>query len=375
MKNLRLLAAVACLGVVVAQACAGLSAPPPVSQDLGERLQQILDDSAAANGVIGAQAAVLIPGHAPWVGVTGHNGIADLMTPDLLIGTGSISKMYTAIAVLVLVDRGLLHYNDTIGTWFPATPNVNPSIRLERLLQQTSGLGDYSANSALVQQVLANPGRTFQPDELTAYIPPPLFAPGAAWNASNTNRLLLGIIVERVSGKSLGTFMRDELFKGLSSSWLAGDGPPPGPLANQWFVDASGHRTNMTTTQFGPALYSYRREVQASAPDIASFGQNVFAGSLLSPAARAKMLTIVPDDGGIAGQTGGGLGIRRYNYLGRVLYGHSGGTNNATALMLFDPATGIVAVVSVNQDGASHHQSHFRTTPALLQAAIAFVSR
>ena len=83
------------------------------------------------------------------------------------------------------------------------------------------------------------------------------------------------------------------------------------------------------------------------------------------------MLTIVPDDGGIPGQTGGGLGIRRYNYLGRTLYGHSGGTPNSSALVLYDPVTGIVAGVSMNQDGGSHGQSHFRTAPALLQAALA----
>jgi Beta-lactamase len=165
--------------------------------------------------------------------------------------------------------------------------------------------------------------------------------------------------------------MHEELWPGRTQSWLAGDGTAPGPLATQWSTDAQGARYDYSARYFGPALFTSRHEVQASAADVADFAQRLFAGALLTPATRAAMLTIVPDDGRIPGETGGGLGIRRYNYLGRTLYGHSGATPNSTALVLYDPGTAIVAAVSVNADGPSHGASHFRTTPALLQAAIA----
>jgi D-alanyl-D-alanine carboxypeptidase len=362
--------------LVLAATAASLACGDPVggpgpTEPLPTRLQRILTDSAAANGVIGAQAAVRIPGLPVWIGVTGVNRPGDAMRPELMIGTGSISKMITAVAALRLVDRGLIRLDDPIGRWFPAVPNVDPTITVERLLQNTSGLADYSAGPNFGAVILADPARTWLPTELLPFIGPPLFVPGTGWDASNTNRLLLGMIVEQETGQSLGAFLAAELFGGFSSTWLAGDGIAPGPLADQWFVDGAGNRTNYTTTFFGPALFSARREVHTSAGDLAAFAERLFAGELLSPATKAAMLTIVPDDGSIAGQTGGGLGIRRYDFLGRTLYGHSGATSNSTALVLFDPATGIVAAVSVNQNGPSHRQSHFRLTPALLQAAIA----
>jgi len=356
-----------------ATTCGSPTGPGQSYDQLTARLEQILADSAAANGVIGAQAVVRIPGRAPWVGVYGLNGVADSMRPDLLIGTGSISKMYTAAAALVLIDRGVIHLSDTVGRWFPATPNVAPSITLKQLLEHTSGLADYGANPAFSQALLGDLQRTWLPTELLPYVQAPLFPPGTGWNASNTNRLLLGLIVEQESGMSLGAFMRSELFPSTSGSWLSGDGQPSGPIATQWSTDQSGHRFDFSATFFGPAIFSTRREVQNTTSDLAAFSERLFAGDLLSPATRAAMLTIVPDDGAIPGQTGGGLGIRRYNYLGRALYGHSGATANSTALVLYDPATGIIAAVSVNQDGGSHKQSHFRTTPALLQAAISYL--
>ena len=351
--------------------CSASGTDPAACPGLETALGAILRDSSTRNNVHGSQAAVLIPGRQPWLGVFGKNGATDPMRADLMIGTGSISKMYTVVAALRLVDQGVIALDDTLGRWFPSTPNVNPSIPLRLVMQQTSGLADYSAAPDYSATILADPSRYWRPEELLAFIGPPLFAPGTRWNASNTNRLLLGIIVARESGLSLGTFMQRELWPGHTQSWVAGDGPAPGPLATQWASNASGVLYDFSALYFGPALFSSRIEVQASAGDIAAFAARLFAGAMLTPATKAEMLTIVPDDGGIAGQTGGGLGIRRYNYLGRTLYGHSGATGNSTALVLYDPGTGAVAAVSVNQGGTGHGNSHFRTTPVLLQTAIA----
>lgn len=354
--------------------CATDGAGPEPCPEASERFARILADSSRANGVYGTQAAVLVPGHAAWEDSWGLNGSADSMRSDLMIGTGSISKLYTIVAALRLVDRGAIALDDTLGKWFPNAPNVNPAIPLRLVMQQTSGLADYQAAPNYFGTIMADPDRYWQPEELLALVGSPLFPPGTGWNASNTNSLLLGIIVARETGRSLGDFMREELWPGRTESWLAGDGMAPGPLATQWAENAQGMLYDYGALYFGPALFSSRHEVQASAGDVAAFAQRLLGGTLLTTDTRAAMLTIVPDDGRIAGQTGGGLGIRRYNYLGRTLYGHSGATPNSTALVLFDPATGAVAAVSVNQGGPSHRNSHFRTTPALLQAAIACAS-
>lgn len=188
--------------------CAGPTGAPQVDELDAGRLSSILADSASANGVIGSQGAARIPGYPPWSGVTGMNGLTDSMRADLMIGTGSISKMYATLAALRLVDRGVLHDDHSLGKWFPNVPNVDPAIKLERVMHNTSGLADYGAHPNYSATVFADLQRNWQPAELLVFIGPPLFAPGAAWNASNTNRLLLGIIVERETGQSLGTVFR-----------------------------------------------------------------------------------------------------------------------------------------------------------------------
>ncbi|MBL8986938.1 MAG: beta-lactamase family protein [Gemmatimonadetes bacterium] len=351
--------------------CDQPTAPIRTHEELTNRLARIVADSAAANGAIGSQAAVRIPGHEPWLGTAGQSEPSVPMRSELMIGTGSISKMYTAVAALRLIDRGVLRLGDPIGRWFPATPHVDPSLTLERLLQNTSGLADYGESPDFAAAVRADPGRGWTPAELLAFVGPPLFPPGGGWDASNTNRLLLGMIVERESGQALGAFLRNDLYPGSRESWLGGFETAPGPLAAQWFDDGTGR---LVRASLGPALFSVRREIQASAGDLAIFAERLFAGDLLSTATRSSMLTFVTDDGRIAGQTGGGLGVRRFDYLGRTLWGHSGGTGNSSAMILFDPPTGITVALSINQGGPSHRQSHFRTAVALLQAAIEFAS-
>jgi len=340
---------------------------PPI--DLETRLARIFEDSARANGVIGAQAVVRLADGSIWSAAYGEERPGVPMAADRLIGTGSISKLYTAVAAMLLIDRGAFALDDTVGRWFPGLTNVPGSITVRQMLRQTSGLADYMQHPDYSATVFADPSRAWSPEELLAFVEPPRFAPDQAWEASNTNRLLLGIIVERETGMSLGEFMRQELFAPPQHFWLSGDGNPPSNLATQWFVDRDGNRLDATGTLFGPALYTSRIEVQASAEGNAAFGARLLDGDLLSETMREAMLTIVPDDGAIANQTGGGFAIRRYSYFGRTMYGHSGGTPNSSAMVLYDPVARVTVAVSVNQDGVSHRQSHFATAAALIQAA------
>lgn len=338
--------------------------------ELGTRLDWMLAESVQRNGIIGTQAAVRIPGFPPWQGVQGRNGTADPMRPEYMIGTGSITKMLAVIAALRLVDRGQISLGDRLGKWFAGRANIDPAITVKQTMQQVSGIADYFGSGALAQAIPTDPQRVWSTDELIGFIGPPLFPAGSGWDASNSNRLLLGRIVELESGKTLAEFMRTELFRDQTSMWLAGFGTAPATLATQWATATDGSLINMNQQLFGPSLFTARGEVHASAGALASFMEDLLLGDLLSAESRQAMLEFIPDDGRIAGQTGGGLGIRRFQLLGRTLYGHSGGTQNSSAFVLFDPITGISAAVSVNQGGPSHRQSHFQTTPALLQAAI-----
>lgn len=348
------------------------SSPVSPREDPGVRdaLRQAFVDSASANGIIGAQLAVSIPGQPLITLEYGIDAPGVPMTADRLLGSGSISKMFAAVAALRLVDQGDLQLTDTLGRWFAAHENVAQGIPVRALLWHQSGLPEYAASPAYGPAVSADRSRTWEHEELVPFIGAPTFAHGTSWRASNSDRLLLGLIVAKVSGMSYGAYLRQEmLVGGRGENWTPGDGQPTRALGTHWVLDSAGQRVDFSARSFTPALFTTRRETYLSARELAVFARRMFEGDLLSPAARAQLLTIVADDHRIPGQTGGGVGIRRFEYDGRTLYGNSGATANSSALYLYDRESRVIVALSTNQSGASHRESHFRIVPALVRLA------
>jgi len=372
MRRLRLFSLAFTIGLTTA--CSQATSPGGVPAPLAATLQRLLADSAAANGVIGIQAAVRIPNVGSWSGVYGMNDSTP-MTEDLLISVGSISKMVTAGLALRLVDQGLLSLSDTMGRFFPGLANVGPTISTSLVLSHRSGINDYQSYPNYGSIIFADLQRVWQPAELAALIGTPDFAPNAGFRSSLSNTLLLGMIAEQLMGKPLAQLLQEQLIDPLQlrHTWPGGYGTPPSPVATQWFVDGTGTRTNYTAQFYGPALHSARRGVLMNAGDMARFAEALFTGGLLSPATTTAMETILPDNNGsgIPGATGTGLGIRRFGYLGRTQYGHSGATPESSNFVITDAASGITVAVAINQNGLSHGQMHFRLVPALLEAALA----
>lgn len=136
-------------------------------------------------------------------------GFADLekrvvATPSTHYRLASVSKQFTAAAVTLLEERRALSYDDSIRRFFPALPPAT----IRHLLTHTSGLVDYEE---VIPPATTNQVRD---DDVPAMVEgqPPYFAPGSSWRYSNTGYVLLGLILERVSGRSLSEFLRDELF-------------------------------------------------------------------------------------------------------------------------------------------------------------------
>ena len=350
--------------------------PPPATTfaEVSTRLIRMFTDSARANGVTGAQLAISIPGHPMLTTEFGTEVPGMPMTADRLLGTGSISKMLAAVAALRLVDQGKLSLTDTIGRWFPGVANVAGTIPLSRLLWHQSGLADYGSSPDYQGALLANLQRSWAPEELLPMIGPPAFPPGTSWAASNTDRLLLSIISARTSGMPYGEYVRRELFGGIEREvWTPGQSPALTP-ASHWGATNAGVAASWDQF-FGPALHTMRLETYVSARTLVTFARRLFDGDLLSTQGRAVLLTIVQSDGRVPGETGGGVGLRRFGYFGRTSYGNSGATSNSSAMYLYDPASKVIVSMNTNQAGGLHNNSHFNVVPALLQEASAFATR
>lgn len=364
-------------GVISAAACGQLTTPPaPDGFELTTaRLAATFADNARANGVIGAQLAVSVPGQTLWTAVYGSDSPGVPMTDDILLGTGSISKMFSAVAALRLLDRGQISFTETLGRWFKGAANLPADLQLRHLFWNQSGLPEYGSAPGYGPAVLADLNRTWTSGELLAFVGPPTFAPGASWYASNTDRVLLAAIGAMETGLPHGEYLRRELFAGRAPEvWSPGQADPQAPrIGTHWAQNAAGQTINYSQAVFGPSLFTSRLETYITARELVLFARRLFEGDLLSAQARASMLTFVPADGGVPGQTGGGIGVRQFNYGGRIMFGNSGATTNSSAMYLYDPGTGVIVSMNTNQAGELHRNSHFTVVPALVIEANRFV--
>jgi D-alanyl-D-alanine carboxypeptidase len=343
---------------------AGQPAIPRLPEGVSLSLQRSLDRWAASPTHVGVSAAVLAADGAQWVGASGSAGQGEPMRTDHLIQVGSITKTMTAAAVLQLVDEGVLRLEDPIARWLPPRKNIEPSITIRQLLNHTSGLANYTESAALGTAIDADPNHLFTPDELLGFVGEPRFAPGAATDYTNTAFIVLGQIVERAGERAMGDLYR-RLFQplGLQVVFMPGVEEAPGPVA--WAFGSSG----MTNPMARPSVLSIGHSAfgfMANAETIARWGHALFSGAVISDSMQRELRTLIPAAGSIRGETGVGLGIRSYEYLGRTQIGHSGGAAFGSSLLLFDLETGVTVAVLMNQGQGA---DHFLLAPQLLELA------
>lgn len=136
-------------------------------------------------------------------------GIAN--TPDSRFRIGSMTKPFTAIAVLQLLDQNKLSIDDPISRHYPAAPRSWADVTIRQLLTHTSGIPDYIHVPSFQQGGL---GRPNTPQELVGYVSdlPLDFPAGSGWRYSNTGFVLLGLVVEQASGQSYADYVQDHIF-------------------------------------------------------------------------------------------------------------------------------------------------------------------
>lgn len=138
------------------------------------------------------------------------------VTTENLFGIGSITKTFVAAAMLQLQEEGKLNLDNPIGSYFPQYPRWN-SITIRQLLNMTSGIANYTKLAAF-EKIQKNPPRkAISPEYFIdmAYDRSDQFAPGKGWYYSNTDYLLAGLIIEKVTGHSLESFFKEHFFNPL----------------------------------------------------------------------------------------------------------------------------------------------------------------
>jgi D-alanyl-D-alanine carboxypeptidase len=237
-------------------------------------------------------------------------GVGDLerRTPvpvDGCFRMGSNTKTFTAVVVLQLVGEGRLTLDDTVERWLPGVVAGNGNdgrrITVRQLLQHTSGIYNYTNDLAAFADkdaFLAHRFDHYSAADIVALAMrhQPGFDPGASWDYSNTNYILAGMIIEKVTGHSWAAEVRSRILRPLAlrETVEPGDRPSlPGPHARgyqQWA--AGGELTD--TTEFNPSVAGAAGSLITTPSDLARFWQALQRGQLLKPRQMAQMHETVP---------------------------------------------------------------------------------
>ncbi len=192
-----------------------------VSDIINYRLKSMLDETVSEYQAPGAAMAVKLPDGTTHYFASGYadNNTKEPLTPDHLFRIGSTSKTITAVAVLILYQDGLLSLDDSVESILPGIiPEYGDDITIRMLLNHTSGLEDYVScpfeDSYFFYVLRDNPERSWTPEELVAIAVDCGLAdtPGQTFMYSNTNYILLGMIIEAVSGQSFEDYIQAHIF-------------------------------------------------------------------------------------------------------------------------------------------------------------------
>lgn len=291
---------------------------------LPERLDRIV-----ATDAVGAVAEVRDE-HGVWVGTS---GVAELgkqrpVPANSRFRTGSISKSFVATVVLQLVGEGRLRLGDPVESWLPGAVPNGRHITVRQLLDHTSGLYDVVRTLPMPPQseFYANRWRTWTAPELIrrALPHPPTFRPpGSDYAYSNTNYLLLGQIIEQVTGRSYADEVGRRIIRPLRLSGTTLPGTWPrirGPHLHGYVPARPDSESDLLDyTTMNPSLFGAAGEVISTASDLNRFFAALLDGRLLPAHLLEEMRTP-----GVEGATYG-LGLSwRETPCGKRLYGHDG---------------------------------------------------
>jgi D-alanyl-D-alanine carboxypeptidase len=357
-----LLVVTAC-GAPTAAAPAAAPAAPAYGVTLQPELEQLARDLLVTGAVVQVRSAEL----GDWtttIGTRTFRGSEPVQVDDH-IRIGSVTKTWTGTVVLQLVDEGALRLDDPIATYRPDVPN-GQNITIEQLLTMRSGLGNYSTSYELNRTQDTAPETVFTPEELLAIglAEPPEFPPGEGFFYSNTNYVLLGRIIEQITGNPLETEFDRRILTPLgmtASSFPTTSSalPAPHPHGYTYGTNVETIDTNVLSPEkqaaaragtLAPLDVTYGNPSWAwsagagisTTDDLATYVQALVGGGLLSDAMQAARLDSIravdPADPQGAGY---GLALARFG----PFYGHTGELPGFNTFAAYDPERGITIVV------------------------------
>ena len=320
-----------------------------LSADTISKIDKIAADALANTGVPSASVAIVKDGHLVFTRAYGDAKLVPKTpaTPAMRYSIGSISKQFTAAAMLLLQEQGKLSLDDKVGKYVPDLTRAN-EVTIRQLLSHTSGYQDYWPQDYVMPGMLKT---TTARAIMATWAKIPLdFEPGTKWQYSNTNFVIAGVIIEKVSGKPLMQFLQEKVFKPLGMTSVAdidaarlGDTDPTGYLR---YALGPLH----PAPKEGPGWLFAAGELAMPASELAKWDISIIDQKLLKPASYREFGKDTLLVNGT--NTGYGLGVSVRNQSGHRVLSHGGEVSGFTAENDVFPDDRAAVVVLTNQDAA-----------------------
>lgn len=270
------------------------------------------------------------------------------VTPETVFEIGSITKQFTAAAIMLLVEEGKVRLDDKITTYLSGLPEAWANVTVRHLLTHTSGIKSYTS----VMDFLTLCRNDHTPEEIIRMVSefPLEFQPGEKWAYSNTGYYLLGLIIEKASGRSYWEFLDERIFKPLGMTATRSSEPrtiiPNRARGYGWVENRYVNRDPLTTTAAGAAGAIVSTVLDLARWDAALYTEQVLKKSSLEQMWTGARLT--------SGQmTDYGFGWRVGEIRGHRFVMHGGGTPGFSSHLLRLPNDRLTVIVLTNRGGST----------------------
>ena len=312
------------------------------------QLDSIIDAAVNSTGIPGAMVGIWGP-DGNYVKVA---GVADTATKapmetDFYHRIGSVTKTFTVTALLQLVDEGKIGLDDPISQYVDGVMEGD-AISLRHLAGMRSGLVDYTTSEQFVMEYLSDPRRTFTPEELVGYVKdlPLQLRPGTTVDYSNTNTILLGMVIEKVSGSKLSDVIDTKIATPLGMEHTSF------PMTNAFPTPHAQGYTNQTldesvtaATDWNPSWGGAAGAMISSLDDMRIWVPALAKGDLLTDATQKQRLQTVSLS---EGDDSSGYGLGLFNSGGWI--GHNGSLPGYKTVSVYLPEKDTTLVVFINTD-------------------------
>jgi D-alanyl-D-alanine carboxypeptidase len=355
-----LLGAAALTGGAARPAAAAGGAFP---QDTVDQIDAAVKSGLSTFKAPGAVVGLWMPGQGSYVKAYGFSDPVKQtpMTVDDHVRIGSITKTFTVTVLLQLVQNKTVKLTDPIGKYLPFVPRGG-DMTLRMLANMTSGIASYTFDDAFIKDVYTKPDTQFTPRQLVdiAFKMKRDFEPGKGWNYCNTNTVLLGMMIEKVTQKPIADVFSSMIFKKLNltqTSWPT-TGALPAPYAHG-ITEYDGKQ--LDPTNWNPSWGFTAGQLISNLADLRTWVKAYTTGSLISPELqkeRTTWVTLPPN----SPKRAYGLGIG----IDNGWLGHTGELPGYNTAGYYLPAKDAVFVVEVNSDIAGPDKAN--PAPAIFKS-------